>query len=112
MMIVVTTMAVAILCAAITFGASRGKIPSNSAIGIRTYATQRNEAAWVNAHRAAANIVVPSSAAILVSGVVVSIGVTRPWGQLEIQGAVLLGLLVISIIWAAIVAQRAALKTL
>lgn len=111
MMLVVTTMAVAVLCAGITFGASRGKISSNSAIGIRTYATQRNESAWVDAHRAAAHIIVPSSAVVLIGGVIVSSGVTRSWGQLEIQGAVLLGLLVVSIIVAAIVAQRAALRS-
>lgn len=111
MMLLVVSIVLAVLCAAITIGASRGTISSNSAIGIRTMATQRSEASWVNAHRAAEPILLLACAVILIGGIIAMTGVTRAWGQLEIQGSVLLGLLLIAIIMAAIAAQRAALRT-
>lgn len=99
-------LAVAIL--AMTVAASRGALPANGLLGIRTPATQRSEAAWREGHRAALKVIAPWSVVIVVLGLLIASGGTRGIASLDAQGVMVLALFGVMAVVAAVVAHRAA----
>ena len=100
--------ALALVALAMTAAASRGVLPANGMLGIRTPATQRSEAAWRAGHRAALKVVVPGSVVIVVLGLLIVTGSSSGIASMDAQGIAVLVLVGVMVVVAAVVANRAA----
>ncbi|MBD8078393.1 SdpI family protein [Cellulosimicrobium arenosum] len=98
----------AVLVWAMTLAAARGVLPANGLAGIRTPATQRSEAAWEAAHRAALPVVSVAAVLVVAAGVVVLLAGMPDGVTPEAAGLTLLGAQAVAVVVAAVVADRAA----
>ena len=98
--------AMSIFVVVMTLLAAAGRIAPNGLLGIRTPATQRDEAAWRRAHRAAAWVLVPGCSLGMVVGVLFLVGAIGGSGERAGEVA-LFGFVVLAGV-AAFVADRAA----
>jgi len=105
------TAILAVLIWAVTAAAAHGTLSANGLIGIRTPATQRSEEAWRASHRAALRLLTPTSLVVAIAGLIVALvpPVTRSVG--EAGGLVLLGVYVLALIGAGVIAHRAAQRS-
>jgi uncharacterized membrane protein len=108
--ILLPTILLSVLCGGMTITAATGKLSANGAVGIRTRATQRSPETWQAAHRAAAKLLVPASAVVLVCAVLALAGVGTELGTQEVLGGILLGIQAAAVIVSAFIAQNAANK--
>ncbi|MEL7975409.1 SdpI family protein [Isoptericola sp. F-RaC21] len=109
MVVLVVAVAVAVGVWLITRAAARGQLGANGAVGIRTPATQRSEAAWEAGHRAALPLLRWAAIVIALAGIgaLLVLGPDGA-GRLEIAGLVLLVAVLVVVVVAGVVAHRAA----
>lgn len=105
MVLIVVAMVLAVAVPVMAWCAARGSLPANGVVGIRTRATRRSPEAWRAAHRAALPVVLAGGVVVLLLAV---LAVVREPADPEIAGLVLLGVDVLVLIGAGVVAQRAA----
>lgn len=91
----VVAFALAALWAAVGIAGLAGRLPGNRWIGVRTKATRASKDAWDLAHRVAAPGFLFGSLVLILGG---ALALTNEWGFLFVLGALVVGLLAVSVV--------------
>lgn len=107
MTVILIAMALSVLFTSMTAAAARGLLKNNGAIGIRTRATMRNQGAWQRGHASALPVTLITSALVVVTGATILLSDWQA-DSAETAGGALIGITIVGLLVAALIANRSA----